>query len=464
MSNAPAQPAPPAAPLDLERERVLLLTLAGIQFVHILDFMIMMPLGPILMRELAIDAHAFGLLVSSYTFTAAFSGVLAAVFVDRFERKRLLLTMFVLFAVATLACGLAPSYASLLTARGAAGAFGGVLGAMVQTMVGDLIPFERRGRASGTIMSAFSLSTVAGVPLSLFLANHFGWRFPFFFIAALAAGIFLLGLKRLPTLRGHLPSAIISEDERAHPLAAMAEVLKDANHRRALAFMALMMFAGFSVIPFITIYATANVGIRMEDIPYMYLAGGFATFFTARWIGRLTDAHGKVRVFRWVAVASLLPLFVQTHLPPVPLWLMVACATVFFIFVPGRMVPAMAIMTSAVQPRLRGTFLSVNGAVQQLFSGIASYIGGAMITQEAGETSRRLRECRPAGDGRDSRHDGSGRPHPAAYRPACNIAVIHLLASALNALEYVMRPGMTCRGLADHLTISRLPRSCFVCI
>ena len=383
VSNAPAQPAPPAAPLDLERERVLLLTLAGIQFVHILDFMIMMPLGPILMRELTIDAHAFGLLVSSYTFTAAFSGVLAAVFVDRFERKRLLLTMFVLFAVATLACGLAPSYATLLTARGAAGAFGGVLGAMVQTMVGDLIPFERRGRASGTIMSAFSLSTVAGVPLSLFLANHFGWRFPFFFIAALGVGIFLLGLKRLPTLRGHLPSATISDAERAHPLAAMAEVLKDGNHRRALSFMALMMFAGFSVIPFITIYATSNVGIRMEDIPYMYLAGGFATFFTARLIGRLADTHGKVRVFRWVAVASLLPLFVQTHLPPVPLWVLVACATVFFIFVPGRMVPAMAIMTSAVQPRLRGTFLSMNGAVQQLFSGIAAYIGGAMITQDA---------------------------------------------------------------------------------
>jgi predicted MFS family arabinose efflux permease len=335
------------------------------------------------MRELGIDAHAFGLLVSSYTFTAAFSGVLAAMFVDRFERKRLLLTAFVLFALATLACGLAPGYVTLLAARGLAGAFGGVLGAMVQTMVGDLIPFERRGRASGTIMMAFSLSTVAGVPLSLVLANHFGWRFPFFFIAVLAVGIFLLGLKRLPTLRGHLPSAIVSETERAHPLAAMAAVLRDANHRRALAFMALMMFAGFSVIPFITIYATANVGIRMEDIPYMYLAGGCATFFTARWIGRLADAHGKVRVFRWVAVASLLPLFVQTHLPPVPLWLMVAFATVFFILVPGRMVPAMAIMTSAVQPRLRGTFLSLNGAVQQFFSGCASYVGGAMIAQDA---------------------------------------------------------------------------------
>jgi predicted MFS family arabinose efflux permease len=375
---------PTSAPLDPARERALLLTLAGIQFVHILDFMIMMPLGPILIRELGIDAHAFGLLVSSYTFTAAFSGLLAAMFVDRFERKRLLLAMFALFAVATLACGLAPSYGTLLAARGAAGAFGGVLGALVQTMVGDLIPFERRGRASGTIMSAFSLSTVAGVPLSLFIANHFGWRSPFFFIAMLAVGFFLLGLRRLPTLRGHLPDAGSGESERSHPLAAMAEVLRDANHRRALAFMALLMFAGFSVIPYITIYATGNVGIRQEDIPYMYLAGGCATFFTARWIGRLADHWGKVRTYRLVALLSLVPLYVQTHLPPVPLWLMIACATVFFILVPGRMVPALAIVTSAAVPRLRGTFLAINSSVQQLFSGLASYVGGALIAVDAG--------------------------------------------------------------------------------
>jgi predicted MFS family arabinose efflux permease len=369
-------------PLDLARERVLLVTLAGIQFAHILDFMVMMPLGPILMRELGVGTHEFGLLVSAYTFTAAFTGVLAAIFVDRFERKRMLLTMFALFALATLACGLAPGYWTLLAARGTAGAFGGVLGSMVQTIVGDLIPFERRGRASGTIMSAFSLSTVAGVPLSLYLANHFGWRFPFIFIAVLACAFLLLGWKMLPALRGHLPTATVSETERAHPLAAMAAVLRDANHLRALVFMALIMFSGFTVIPYITIYVTANVGIRLEDIPLIYLFGGCATFFTSRLIGRLADAHGKILVYRWMALCSIVPLLVQTHLTPVPLWLMIICSTVFFIFVPGRMVPAMAIVTSAVQPRLRGTFLSMNGAVQQLASGCASYIGGAMIAAD----------------------------------------------------------------------------------
>lgn len=381
-ANAATRPSTPL-PLDPVRERVLLLTLAGIQFSHILDFIIMMPLGPILIREFGIGTHEFGLLVSAYTFTAAFSGVLAATFVDRFERKRMLLTMFALFALATLACGLAPGFWSLLMARGASGAFGGVLSSMVQTMVGDLIPFERRGRASGTIMSAFSLSTVAGVPLSLFLANHFGWRFPFLFITAVSGGFLLLGWKMLPVLRGHLASAIVSEAERVHPLSAMLEVLRDSNHLRALAFMALIMFSGFSVIPYITIYVVSNVEIAQEHIPLIYLAGGSATFFTAHLIGRFADTHGKVRAYRLIALCSLVPLFVQTHLGPVPLWVLIFISTIFFIFVPGRMVPAMAIVTSAVQPRLRGTFLSMTGAVQQLAAGTAAYVGGLIIAQDA---------------------------------------------------------------------------------
>ncbi len=375
----------PHLPLDPARERILLVTLAAIQFAHILDFMVMMPLGPILMRELAIDAHQFGLLVSSYTFTAALAGIPMAMVADRFERKRMLLTMFALFGLATLACALANDYTTLLLARGVAGAFGGVLGALVQTMVGDLIPFERRGRASGVIMSAFSVSTVAGVPLSLFLANTFGWRSPFLLIAALTLLVLLVGVRQLPLMRGHLPTAASDETARAHPLAAMAAVLRDANHWRAFAFMALAIFSGFTVIPYITIYATANVGIAQTDIPYLYLAGGCATFFTARWIGRRTDAWGKVRTYRRIAIFSLLPLFVQTHLSSSPLWLMIACTTVFFILVPGRMVPVMAIMTSAAQPRLRGTFMAINASVQNLCSGLAAYLGGWLIAMENGQ-------------------------------------------------------------------------------
>ena len=365
--------------LSPRAERFFLLTLAGIQFSHVLDFMIMMPLGPILMAALGIGTHEFGLLVASYSFSAAVSGVLAATFVDLFERKRLLLVSFVLFALATLACGLAPSYPVLMLARGMAGVFGGIMGALIHTMLGDAIPFSRRARASGIVSSAFSVSTIAGVPLSLWLANHLGWRAPFIFIAGLSVIFLAIGLRFLPELRHHL-----SEEKRAHLLSATFSVLGDANHLRALLFSALIIFSGFTVIPYITVYAVNNVGIAQQDIPLVYLVGGFATFISARLIGRWADKHGKVEVYRLVAGLAMVPLLVLTHVGAVPLWVWVMCTTSFFVLISGRMIPAMAIIASAAQPKLRGTFLSLNGTVQSLAMGLATTLAGYLTSLDAG--------------------------------------------------------------------------------
>jgi predicted MFS family arabinose efflux permease len=366
------------ATLTPQRERYLLLTLSGMQFSHILDFMIMMPLGPILMKEFAITTHEFGFLVASYSFSAALAGLLAATFVDRFERKRLLLTIFALFGLATLACGLSPSYATLLVARGLAGAFGGMMGAMVQTLVGDLIPFERRATASGVISASFSLSTVAGVPLSLWLANQFQWRAPFILIAATTVLFLIIALRHLPDVRHHLGQA-----KHTHPFSAMFEVLADANHLRALLFTMLILFSGFTVIPYITVYAVANVGISQQDIFYIYLAGGAATLITSRRIGRWADARGKVKIYRIMAVAATIPLFAVTQVGTAPLWIWLICTTLFFVLISGRMIPAMAIITSASIPRLRGTFMSLNSATQQLASGLAATLAGFIATQSA---------------------------------------------------------------------------------
>ena len=361
--------------LSPRAERFFLLTLAGIQFSHILDFMIMMPLGPILMGALGIGTHEFGLLVASYSFSATVSGVLAATFVDLFERKRLLLISFALFALATLACGLAPSYSTLILARGLAGIFGGIMGALIHTMIGDAIPFSRRARASGIVSSAFSVSTIAGVPLSLWLANHLGWRAPFIFIAALSVVFLAIGLRFLPELRHHL-----SEEKRAHLLSATFSVLGDANHLRALLFSALIIFSGFTVIPYITVYAVNNVAIPMSDIPIVYLVGGFATFISARLIGHWADKHGKVEVYRRVALLAMLPLLALTHVGMLPLWGWLICSTSFFVLISGRMIPAMAIIASSAQPKLRGTFMSLNGTVQSLAMGLATTLAGFLIT------------------------------------------------------------------------------------
>ncbi|MBU1365809.1 MAG: MFS transporter [Gammaproteobacteria bacterium] len=359
-------------------ERFFLLTLAGIQFSHVLDFMIMMPLGPILMAAFGIGTHEFGLLVASYSFSAAVSGILAATFVDLFERKRLLLIVFTLFGLATLACGLAPGYSTLILARGMAGVFGGVMGALVHTMIADAIPFSRRGRASGVVSSAFSLSTIAGVPLSLWLANHLGWRAPFVLIFGLTVAFLAVGLRFLPELRHH-----IGEEKRAHLLSATFSVLADANHRRALLFSALIIFSGFTIIPYITVYAVNNVGIAQTDIPIVYLVGGTATFISARLIGRWADRHGKVEVYRLVALLALLPTLVITHAGVLPLWGWLIISASFFVLISGRMIPAMAIIASAADPKLRGTFLSLNGTVQSLAMGLATTLAGFLTSLDA---------------------------------------------------------------------------------
>lgn len=368
-------------PFSPRHEWLILVTLAGIQFTHILDFMIMMPLSPQLIRVLQIDTHQFGLLLSSYTFSAAISGLLAATYVDRFDRRTLVLGLYALFIIATLCCGLAQTYPQLLIARALAGAFGGILGAMVQMMVADLIPFERRGKALGTIMAAFSLSTVAGVPLGLLLANHLpslGWRAPFFFIVLLALTIFCIGYKMLPSLTDHLQRV-----RHGNIFQQIVIVAKHPAHLRGFVFISLMMMGGFTVIPYVALYFTANVGLPESFITVGYLCGGVATFFTSQAIGRMADRYGKLRVFSCIALGSLLPILVTTHLGPVARWLVLIDWTIFFILVPGRMVPAMAMVSAVAPPQDRGTFMSLVASVQMAASGAASLIAGLIISRTA---------------------------------------------------------------------------------
>jgi predicted MFS family arabinose efflux permease len=360
------------------RERWLLFTLAGIQFTHILDFMIMMPLGPQFTALFGISNAQFGLLVSAYTLSAGFSGLMAATYIDRFSRKQLLLTMYSLFGLATLACALAPDYVWLMVARVAAGLFGGVLSALSQTIVADVIPFERRGRAMSVVMTSFSVSTVAGVPLGLFLAAHFNWHAPFVGIAALVGLLALGAWQTLPRLDAHL-----HHPERVSVWRGIGQVLVEPNHLKAFAVSGLMMFAAFTVIPYITIYLQSNAGMQASEVPWIYLCGGVATLLSARYFGRLTDRVGKVRMFQRLALAVTVPLMATTLSQGLPLWGLLAISTLFFTVMSGRMIPGMAMISSAALPRLRGTFMTLNSAVQSASMGLAALVAGLIIGRDA---------------------------------------------------------------------------------
>ena len=362
-------------------ERALVLGLAAIQFTHIMDFMIMMPLGPQLMRVMLISPQQFGILVSAYTLTAAVAALAMAFYTDRFDRRQTLLFLYAGFVISTLLCGIAPGYNELLTARAVAGAFGGVAGATVHSIIGDAIPENRRGAATGMIMSAFALSSIIGVPIGLVLAAHFSWRAPFLLLVAVSVLVFILTWRILPPMRSHIVAG-----EAHRPLEQMKSVLGTANHLRAFVFMFALMFAGFSVIPFISPYMVANVGLKETDLPYLYLFGGLATVFSSRYIGKLADRYGKRQIFTLIGLISIAPLLITTNLPPAPVWVAICASVIFMVFVSGRFVPAMALVISSVEPRLRGGFMSINSAIQQLGLGAASFLAGTIIGHGAGGT------------------------------------------------------------------------------
>lgn len=356
-------------------ERPLLFLLAAIQFTHITDFMIMMPLGPQLMRDLSITPAQFGSLVSAYTISAGLVGLAAAPFMDRFDRRQLLLWTYAGFILGTLACALSHSFTALFIARAVSGAFGGVSGALVLATASDVVPPVRRATGLAIVMTAFSVAAALGVPFGLFLAQAYEWEAPFFFLVASAAIIWLLVYTKMPPVRGHL------EHTGATVVREFTDLLRNRNVGRALVFMAMMVCGHFSIIPLLSPYLVSNVGIRESDLLSVYFVGGVLTVFTGPQVGRLADKHGRHFVFTCLVVVACAITLGLTNLGRVPLWLVLTLAGMFFVFASGRFGPGLAIMSLAVQPRQRGAFMSLTACTRDLTSGITTAAGGFIVTR-----------------------------------------------------------------------------------
>ena len=359
----------------MKQEKALLWTLAAINFIHIVDFMILMPLGPQLMRLFEIGPSEFSLLVSSYTFSAGISSFFGAFILDRFDRKKILLWVYIGFTIGTLGCALSPSYPILLAARVISGVFGGLTSALILAIIGDVIPYEKRGSAMGLVMSAFSFASVMGVPLGLFLASLSDWHTPFYILTGLS--IISLGMivKFIPNIADHLNQEI----QRPSPVQVISRVTSNSNQMRAISLSVMMMFGQFMIIPFLSPFNVANVGFTEMQLTYIYIAGGGFTIFTSPWVGRLSDKYGKLKVFTIFMVLNLIPIAIITHLGVTPIPFVLMITTMFFVTSNGRYVPAAAIITATAKPENRGSFLSFNSAVQQIAAGLASLIAGLII-------------------------------------------------------------------------------------
>jgi len=366
-----------ASMLFSRSEKRLLALLASINFVHIIDFMIMMPLGPQLMRVFDISTEQFGMLVACYSLSAGISGFLASFYMDRFDRKSALLCLFFGFIIGTLACGVAPNYEFLLITRTITGFFGGVLGSLVLAIVGDTIDYQRRGSAMGLIMSAFSLASVMGVPFSLMLANLFDWHAPFFMLGALSGLIFGVALSLLPKLNSHLSCS--NKMLAQSPFSLMRELIKNRNQMIALIFMGFMTLGHFMIIPYISPSMVMNVGFEESQLPLIYLVGGLASMVTGPWIGRLADKFGKHQVFTFSGLVVLVPLLLLTHLNQASIFYALILVALFFVFSGGRMIPASALVSETVPPERRGGFMSLVSSMQNLSAAIASFLASQIV-------------------------------------------------------------------------------------
>ncbi len=352
--------------------------LAFLQFAVILDFMLMAPLGAIIMPNLKITPAQFGTVVSAYAFAAGISGLLMAGFADRFDRKKLLLFFYAGFLAGTLWCGLAQSFETLLLARIVAGVFGGVIGSVVLAIATDLFPPQMRGRVMGFIQTAFAASQILGLPFGIYLSNHWNWHAPFIALAAIGVlGGVLIAVYMKP-VADHLKVA------QEH---GVVKHLRDTltEPRYLLSFVSVLFLAtgGFMLMPFSSAFTVYNLGISLHDLPVIYLVTGIATIFIGPVVGKAADSFGKLRVFFFGTAVMIVMVLIYTHLSTSTLVVVTAINVVLFVGIFSRMIPFQALMSQVPVQTQRGSFNAINASISQLAGGLASLVAGHIVVEGA---------------------------------------------------------------------------------
>jgi predicted MFS family arabinose efflux permease len=367
----------PAPAVKFTRYQVAVVAiLAFLQFTVVLDFMILSPLGAMLMPELHVSPAQFGLVVSAYAFSAGVSGLAAAGFADRFDRKKLLLFFYAGFVLGTALCGFAPSYALLLGARTVTGLFGGVIGSISMAIIADLFPFASRGRVMGFVMTAFSASQILGIPLGLYLSNAWGWHAPFLMIAAVSFAVGLVIFTVLRPVDAHLKNRA---DRNAfhHLLATVGKT----RHQWGFAATITMAIGGFMLMPFGSAFSVHNLGIPLAKLPMVYMATGLASMFTGPIMGRVSDAAGKYRTFMAASAVAVAIILWYTRLGVTPIGVVIAINIGMFSAISGRMISSQALSSAIPAPQDRGAYMSISSSLQQLAGGVASSCAGLLVAQ-----------------------------------------------------------------------------------
>ena len=359
-------------------QKLVILLLAFTQFSVVLDFMVLSPLGDLLMKSLKLNPTQFGVVVSSYSLSAGFAGFLTAGFADSFDRKKLLMVFYIGFIVGTLFCGLAQSYTQLVFARIVTGLFGGVIGSISMAIVSDLFSLQQRGRVMGFLQMGFGASQVMGIPISLLLAYRWNWKLPFFLIVAVSIAMWLLILLLMKPINEHLK--VKSQDS---PLKHLTRTLSNKQYRSGFMASALLSLGGFLIMPWGSAFSINNLHVTKDQLPLLFMISGISTLIAMPFIGKLSDRVDKLKLLWIASIWLILIVLVYTNMIPVPFWLIVLLNVSLMLGVMSRMVPAMALITSLPEMTDRGAFMSINSSLQYVSGGIAAALGGIIIRQSS---------------------------------------------------------------------------------
>lgn len=354
----------------------VILILALTQFSVVLDFMVMSPLGDLLIKDLKITPSQFGIVVSSYALSAGVAGFLTASFADKFDRKKMLQFFYGGFIIGTMLCGLSTNYWTLVGARIFTGLFGGVMSSISLAIVADLFAPNQRGRVMGFLQMGFGMSQILGIPIGLYLATVWDWKAPFFMIVILALAIFTGIFFVLKPVDDHLKL------QRDNPLKHMWNTISNRNYRIGFLATAFMSLGGYLMMPWGSAFAVNNVGIKQTDLPLMFMIVGVCTFAIMPLIGIISDRVNKYMVFAGASIVMIISIAIYTHLPQVSLFVLILVNVIMMMGIMARMVPSQALAASIPEMKDRGAFMSINSSLQQMAGGIAALVGGMIVTQD----------------------------------------------------------------------------------
>lgn len=357
-------------------QKFVIAILALIFFTVVLDFMVLSPLGNILMSTMNLSTQEFGSVVSAYAISACLSGFLAAGFADKYDRKKLLLFFYTGFVIGTLFCALADTYVTLLAARIFTGIFGGVIGSISMAIVTDLFVLEQRGKVMGLIQMSFAASQILGIPLGLWMATHWGWHSTFFALVILSLFIGIAVVFKLKPVTEHLKFR-----NNKSPILHLWHTIKRKDYRTGFVAIMLLSMGGFMIAPFSSDFYVNNVKINIEDVPIIFMWSGIASVFIMPLIGRLSDRFDKLNLFVIGTVIACVMVIISTNLGPTPLWKVVIINILMFVGIMSRMVPSQALNSAVPEAEDRGAYMSVNSSLQQLAGGLGAIFAGFIVVK-----------------------------------------------------------------------------------